>query len=95
MRACSFVGTARLTRVHMLGKKFVNSSDRACAEFGGDFLRALGICIHDADKLRAFGFAPHASVVAPPEFPNTNHRNANGFLAQDFPFWLAESGAKA
>ena len=83
IRACSFVGTARLTACDARGGERIDIGNHARAEFRGDLPRALGIRVHNAREFDAFELAPHADVV-PAELAGTDDGNANGFLAHDF-----------
>ncbi len=74
--------------------------NHARAEFGGDFRGAARIGVDNPHQLHAFNFAPDAHVVAP-EFPYTNHCDADRlldhvfFLISNFDAAGALSGAKA
>ncbi len=71
--------------VDAVGRERVEVAKNTGAEFGGNFLRALGVGVDDADELGAFDLAPDANVVAS-EIADADDRYANGFLAQDFLF---------
>ena len=95
MRACSFVGTARLTASTPAAASASRSGITFVLNSAATLCGALGVRVHDTGEFRAFEFAPHANVI-PAEFSGADHGNANGFLAHDFPFAAAaESGANA
>jgi len=87
-------GDGEADGVDAVGRESVQITKNAGAKFGGDFLRAVGIGIDDADKLGAFGFAPDANVVTS-EIADADDRYADGFLAQDFLFASKTGGAVA
>ena len=71
--------------VDAIGRKSVQVAKNARAKFRGNFLRAFGIGVDDADELGAFDFAPDANVVAS-EIADADDSYADGFLVQDFLF---------
>ena len=78
--------------VDAVGRERIEVAENARAEFRGNFLRAFGVGINDADELSAFDFAPDANVVAS-EIANADDSYADGFLAQDFLFASRDSVA--
>jgi hypothetical protein len=84
--------------IHFFGGEHFDAVEDLGGEFRGDFLRALGICIHNSGKLRALHLAPKAYMVAA-EFTGAYNSNANGFVAHDFFFFsgaaLPEAGVSA
>jgi hypothetical protein len=71
--------------VNAIGRERVEVAKNASAEFRGNFLRAIGSGIDDADELGAFDFAPDANMVTS-EIADADDSYADGFLAQDFLF---------
>ena len=71
--------------VDAVGRERIEVAENARAEFRGNFLRAVGVGIDDADEFGAFDFAPDANVVTS-EIADADDSYADGFLAQDFLF---------
>ncbi len=71
--------------VDAVGRECVQVEKNAGAEFRGNFLRAVGVGIDDADEFGALGFAPNANMVAS-EIADADDGYADVFLAQDFLF---------